>query len=244
MGGRIVGSCFYHPRETHVSLGIMNSHPNYAGKGVARKLLRFIIDFAAEESKPVRLVSSAMNLDSFSLYNRAGLAPYAVYQDMVMEVPEEGIPEVAVPDGKTVRDATLEDVPSIVALEEELLGIRRGADFEYFIRNESGNWHMSVMEGADGHLDGFLASIHHAASPMLGPGCMRDDEDAIALIKCELNARRGNLMVWLVPSDRPAIARAMYDIGARNCELHFGQSTGEPPTIRGVVMPTFMPETA
>jgi len=100
------------------------------------------------------------------------------------------------------------------------------------------------MEGADGHLDGFLASIHHAASPMLGPGCMRDDEDAIALIKCELNARRGNLMVWLVPSDRPAIARAMYDIGARNCELHFGQSTGEPPTIRGVVMPTFMPETA
>ena len=27
----IVGSCFYHPRETHVSLGIMNVHPNYSG---------------------------------------------------------------------------------------------------------------------------------------------------------------------------------------------------------------------
>ena len=33
--GRLVGSSFYHPRPTHVSLGIMNAHPSYAGKGVA-----------------------------------------------------------------------------------------------------------------------------------------------------------------------------------------------------------------
>src|SRR2546423_11096130 len=30
--GRLTGSCFYHPRETHVSLGIMNVHPNYFGR--------------------------------------------------------------------------------------------------------------------------------------------------------------------------------------------------------------------
>ena len=34
--GRIIGSCFYHPRSTHVSLGIMNAHPSYFGLGVAR----------------------------------------------------------------------------------------------------------------------------------------------------------------------------------------------------------------
>jgi hypothetical protein len=44
--GRLVGSCFYHPRETHVSLGIMNVHPNAFGTGVARSLLRFITDVA------------------------------------------------------------------------------------------------------------------------------------------------------------------------------------------------------
>ncbi len=33
--GGIAGSCFYHPRETHVSLGIMNAHPDFAGSGVA-----------------------------------------------------------------------------------------------------------------------------------------------------------------------------------------------------------------
>ena len=242
MGG-IVGSCFYHPRETHVSLGIMNSHPNYAGKGVARQLLQFIVEFARGQDKPLRLVSSAMNLDSFSLYNRAGLAPYAVYQDMIMDVPEDGVPEEA-PPGKTVRDAAPADVDAMVALEEEVQGIRRGPDFEYFIRNQSGDWHMSVIENAEGRVDGFLASIHQAASPMLGPGCMRGDEDAVALIRHELNARRGCTMVWLVPSDRPAIASAMYALGARNCELHFGQSTGDALRINGVVMPTFMPETA
>ena len=47
----IVGSCFYHPRETHVSLGIMNSHPDYAVQGVAKQLLRFILDFADEQDK-------------------------------------------------------------------------------------------------------------------------------------------------------------------------------------------------
>ncbi|MEM9159783.1 MAG: GNAT family N-acetyltransferase, partial [Verrucomicrobiota bacterium] len=112
---RIVGSCFYHPRETHVSLGIMNSHPNYGGKGVARRLLKFITDFADKEGKPVRLVSSAMNLDSFSLYNRAGFLPYSVFQDMILEVPKEGIAFHA-PDGKRLRDAKREDVPALQAL--------------------------------------------------------------------------------------------------------------------------------
>ncbi|MDZ8120057.1 GNAT family N-acetyltransferase [Pontiella agarivorans] len=241
--GSLAGSCFYHDRETHVSLGIMNVHPNYAGQGVARQLLEYILNFAEEQGKPLRLVSSAMNLDSYSLYNRAGLAPYAVYQDMIFDVPEEGIEE-RTPEGKRVRNAQLSDVAAMVALEEDVLGIRRGSDFEYFIKNKRGDWHMSVIEDEQGNLDGFLASIWHPASTMLGPGCMRSDESAVALIRRELNFRKGKTMVWLVPSDRPVITQAMYGLGAKNCELHFGQTTGEGPSIRGVVMPTFMPETA
>jgi len=241
--GTIAGSCFYHPRETHVSLGIMNSHPDYAGQGIARRLLTFILDFSNGAQKPLRLVSSAMNLDSFSLYNRAGLAPYAIYQDMVLEVPDAGIPD-AVPKGKTVRDATPEDIAAIVALEEQVFGIRRGPDFEYFINNASGDWHMSVIVNASGQLDGFLASIQHPASALLGPGCMRSDDDAIALIRRELSFRKGHTMVWLVPSDRPAITQAMYQLKAKNCELHLGLSTSPTPQIQGIVMPTFMPETA
>jgi hypothetical protein len=34
---RLIGSWFVHPRPTHVSLGIMNSHPNYSGRGLRAK---------------------------------------------------------------------------------------------------------------------------------------------------------------------------------------------------------------
>src|SRR5579863_4708737 len=89
--GHLMGSCFYHPRETHVSLGIMNVHPDYFSRGVASALLRFITDQADEVGKPLRLVSSAMNLDSFSLYTRGGFVPRAVFQDMLIPVPLEGL---------------------------------------------------------------------------------------------------------------------------------------------------------
>jgi hypothetical protein len=35
----------------------------------------------------------------------------------------------------------------------------------------------------------------------------------------------------------------MYALGAKNCELHFGQVRGPWTAPTGVVMPTFMPET-
>src|SRR5262249_50199050 len=71
--GRLMGSCFYHPWPYHVALGIMNAHPNYFGQGVGRALLQHIIDFTDQHDYPaLRLTQSALNLDSFSLYNRAG----------------------------------------------------------------------------------------------------------------------------------------------------------------------------
>ena len=37
--GKIAGSCFYHPRKTHMSLGIMNVSPDFFGQGIARSLV-------------------------------------------------------------------------------------------------------------------------------------------------------------------------------------------------------------
>ena len=84
---RLAGSCFYHPRPTHVSLGILNSHPDYAGQGAAKMLAARIAEIAAEQNKPLRLVSSAMNLDSFSVYSRLGFVPTEFFQDTVLTVP-------------------------------------------------------------------------------------------------------------------------------------------------------------
>ncbi|MBT4137995.1 MAG: GNAT family N-acetyltransferase [Candidatus Latescibacteria bacterium] len=239
--GMLMGSCFYHPRPTHVSLGIMNVHPNYFGRGVARALLTHITDFSEADNKPVRLVSSAMNLDSFSLYTKAGFVPRQAFQDMMIDVPDRGL-DFDVVGKERVREAELEDVTAIVALEKFVSGIDRTKDFEYLIQNKAGIWHTSVYEGLGGRIDGVLVSVNHPGSNMLGPGVMRSDESVLPLILAELNANIGRSPVFLVPVDSPVV-RALYAWGARNCEVHFAQIRGSFQAFNGVVMPTFMPET-
>jgi GNAT superfamily N-acetyltransferase len=233
--GTLAGSCFYHPRETHVSLGIMNVHPDFAGQGVARRLLEEIIRIAG--AKPLRLVSSALNLDSFSLYSRAGFRPYEVYQDMIL--PNEA-PLLPVPE--SVRPATPEDLPALLALEEEISGIRRSKDWEHFLENQAGHWHGLVSE-RKGSLNGFLFSIKHPGSCMLGPGVMRGEEEAASLIAAQLRHFGDLTPVFLVPSRARDLLQTLYRWGARNCEIHLAQVRGEAKTPDGIVMPTFMPET-
>jgi GNAT superfamily N-acetyltransferase len=240
--GRLMGSCFYHPRETHVSLGIMNVHPNYFGLGVARRLLANIVDLADRQGKPVRLVSSAMNLDSFSLYTRAGFVPRAAFQDMIIAVPADGMRQT-VTGAERVRPATVADLPRMVELEMQVSHIRREKDYRHFIQNAEGIWHVSVHESAGGTIDGFLASVAHPGSNMLGPGVARSDDVAAALILAELNHNRARSPVFLVPVDRPGLVRRMYEWGAKNVEIHFCQVRGHFEPFAGVVMPTFMPET-
>ena len=240
--GRIAGSCFYHPRPTHVSLGIMNVHPNYFGMGVARQLLQAIVEIAESQNKPLRLVSSAMNLDSFSLYTRAGFVPRTVYQDMVLPLPENGLAANS-PEARRVRPATFTDWEAITALEEELNHIRRDKDYRYFLSNEAGIWHTSVLEGEKGSIDGFLVSVAHPGSTMLGPGIARTETQALALLCTELNHHRGKQPVFLVPVACETLVRELYRLGAKNCELHFAQVRGSWTSPIGVVMPSFIPET-
>jgi GNAT superfamily N-acetyltransferase len=239
--GRLAGSCFCHPRPTHVSLGIMNAHPNYFGCGVARALLRNVIDLAEREQRPLRLVSSAMNLDSYSLYTRAGFVPQAVFQDLFLTVPAEGLPHRTAGDA-SVRPATMDDVPAIERLEADVAGISREQDYRYFLDQKDGPWHVSVYRDERGGVDGFLASINDPRFTMLGPGLARTPEQAASLLLAELNRFRGQTPVFLVPAQSGSLVHQMYQWGAKNCELHFSQVRGPCPPVRGIQMPTFLPE--
>ena len=241
--GRLAGSCFYRARETHCSLGIMNVHPVYFGRGIAKALLDHIVAFARDEGKPLRLVSSALNLDSFSLYTRAGFVPRHAYQDLILTVPPEGV-DVDLPGSNRVRPATEADVDAMAALELAVAGISRTKDYRYFVENRERFWHVSVAEGADGRLDGYLVSLGDPGFNMIGPDAARDEETAAALLAAELNENAGRTPVFLLPVEYPGLARLAYDWGARNVELHFAQVLGDAPPFRGVTMPTFLPETA
>ncbi len=243
--GRLMGSCFYHPRPHHVSLGIMNVHPNYFGTGVGRALLQHIIDFTDQAGyKSLRLTQSAFNLDSFSLYNRAGFVPRGAYQDMFVPVPAGGLQAAAPPGAGQVRAAGPDDVAGMAALEMEVSGITRETDCRYAIENRLGFWRVSVYENLRGQIDGWIISCGHPAFNMLGPCVTRSDQEAAALVYVELNHHRERSPVFLVPVERGRLVRQMYDWGARNCELHLYQVRGQFRPFQGISMPTFLPETA
>lgn len=240
--GKIAGSCFYHPRSTHVSLGIMNVHSDFFGKGIAGSLLSWIIAYAEEKKLPPRLVSSAHNLDSFSLYTKKGFVPFLSFQDLYLEVPEDGL-NLDLPKNDCVREAEPGDVTEMVELEHELVGIDRAKDFSHFIENTAGIWKTVTYRDEDGKLLGFLSSVNHPGSRMIGPGVARSEEITTALLAAQLDFFHGLCPVFLLPVDAAHAVQTAYSWGARNCEIHFAQSLGEPQTVKGVIMPTFMPET-
>jgi GNAT superfamily N-acetyltransferase len=240
--GRLMGSCFYHPRPHHVSLGIMNVHPNYFGRGVARQLLQYIIDYAEQNGcQSLRLTQSAMNLDSFSLYTRAGFVPRCAYQDLLMSVPESGFAHQAQGE-QHVRPATEEDLAAMAALEFEVAGITREKDYRLALDNREGIWDVLVYEGPQG-IDGWTLSVRHPALSMVGPCVARTQGQAAALVGRALDRFRGGVAVFLAPVECADLVREMYAWGARNCELHFCQVRGVFQPFRGVNMPTFLPET-
>jgi len=241
--GTLVGSCFCHERPTHVSLGIMNVHPDHFGKGIARQLLEHILALAAAADKPVRLVSSCLNLDSYSLYSRLGFAPFEFYQDMLFAVPEGGYQGAAAeaPEGVAVRAATLDDIDLMTELERSVSGICRPSDYRHFVASPDGLWQVSIAERA-GQPSGFLASGASTACNMIGPGVALDEDSAFALMLAELDHHRGRTPVALVPGRFPGLVRRLYAIGGRNCETHVAQSTRPTPQPAGITLPTFLPE--
>lgn len=241
--GRIAGACFFHPREHHVSLGIMSVHPGFFGQGVGRLLVREIIDFAERSNSPaIRLVGSAVNMDSFSLYNRSGFIPRQFYQDMVLTVPTRGFG--AAPIGRErVRPARLDDVAAMRALELELSGICREPDYRYAIINPRDILEASVIEACDGGIDGFVISVKHQALNMIGPLVARCETDAAALIAQASERFRGKTVLLAVPTDCRYIVEMLYVWGGRNVETHLFQVRGRFQPFTGVSLPSFLPET-
>ena len=241
--GKIAGSCFYHPRTTHVSLGIMNVHSDFFGKGIAGSLLVWIINFSEEIKLPVRLVSSAQNLDSFSLYTKKGFVPFLSFQDLYIKVPANGLSLVEIPDNETIREAVAEDIVDMLKLEKELVGIERAKDFSYFIKNSEGIWKTLIYRDREEKLLGFLCSANHPASRMIGPGVARSEKVATSLLSAQLDFFRGFSPVFLLPTNAAQAVKTVYSWGARNCEIHFAQCLGQKQAPKGVIMPSFMPET-
>jgi GNAT superfamily N-acetyltransferase len=239
----MMGACFYHPREHHVTLGIMAVDPDYCGRGVGAKLVKHIVDFTESHGyAALRLVGSACNMNSFSLYNRAGFVPRVVHQDMLVPVSVEGMRQ-SVPLGDPVRDPVLGDVAGIRSLELEISGICREGDYRFCIENPLGCLHASVIEDARGTINGFAASIRHPTLNMIGPAFARTEAGMLGLLVRELDRYRGEAALIVVPMEKRQIVETLYRWGAVNVETHLLQVRGKFQPIAGVNLPSFLPET-
>ena len=235
--GKLLGSAFFHPRETHIGVGVVTTHPAAGGRGIARAVLEEIIRIA--DGKPLRLVSSAMNLESFSLYTKLGFVPHTTFQDVFMHVPVAGLPG----SSHRVRSATEVDISRIADFEFELQGIRREHDYRFFYANADENWRLAVLEDDAGNLTGFLAACTHPHSRILGPGVFANEAIGAELIHWMLDHHfRDTDVLWLLPVNRPVLVRQAYGWGARNIETHLASVLGDCPPMRGISLPTFMPE--
>lgn len=241
--GVLLGVCFVHPRPTHIAVGIVATAPEAQGRGVARAMLEPVLEQARRTVRPARLVSSLLNLDSFSLYSRLGFVPHTIFQDLALTIPESGLKAPRPPGADQVRPATdPAEAGRLAQLERELQGIEREQDYALFLRNVVGDWRVWVLDHADGSPEGFLVASQHPACVMLGPGVARDEPTALALLWCALDALRGRSVVFLVPSAARTVVQTCYAWGARNVELHAAQTTGPRPVTRGVAFHTFLPE--
>ena len=242
--GRMMGVCFYHPREYHVSLGVMSVHPNYGGQGVGRQMINHILTYTREHDYDAcRLVSSAGNMDSFSLYNRAGFVPYLSYQDMVITIPETSLGSIPIAGTDCVREANLSDIDQMGLLELEVSCIKREIDYRYAIENPRDIFHASVYVNHQQQVEGFMISVKHPALNMLGPCVARTEAIAIALIRQELERFNGSQVLILIPMDKRKIVEQMYTWKAINVETHLYEVWGKFTGFNGVNIPGFLPET-
>lgn len=242
--GALLGVCFVHPRPTHVSVGIVATAPEARGRGIARALLAPVVDRARQAGLPVRLISSLLNLDSFSLYSRLGFVPHTIYQDLALTVPATGLLAPPPPGAERVRFITdPAEAARLAAFELDHQGISRERDYAFFLANRVGLWRTCVLEDTSGALAGFLVASHHPSCVMLGPGVAHDETAAAALLWRALDAMRGLSPVFLIPSSAARLIHQCYAWGARNVELHAAQAVGPIPAARGLSFPTFLPET-
>jgi len=240
----MMGACFYHPREYHVSLGIMSVHPDFGGRGVGRDLVNpFLVFTKNNEYKSCRLVRSAINMGSLSLYNLAGCIPRITYHDMVINGPETGLNNAHVSGEDCVREARFEDVFLMGELEMDVSGIKREIDYRYAINNPRGVLHASVYENDQQGIDGFMVSVKHPALNMIGPCVARSEAIAIALKRGDIERFRGTWVLLVLPMEKRKMVEQMYAWGALNVETHLTEVWGEYPGSNGVSMPSFLPET-
>lgn len=117
-GSRVIGVNFLHEGDRVRAVGPIAVDPGQQGRGVGRLLMQAILERAGPE-RQVRLVQSAFNTISLSLYASNG---FAVKEPLFLMA---GQPRGPAPSEGTVRRLRQTDIPACAALCKAVHGVTR-----------------------------------------------------------------------------------------------------------------------
>jgi GNAT superfamily N-acetyltransferase len=192
--GDIVGSAFQDERGVIVGVGPVSVDP-HAGDGVGRALMEALLRRSRDrEVVGVRLVQTAYNYRSLSLYAKLGFVvrePLSVFQ---------GSTGGLAPAGATVRPAVSADADACDRLCRRVHGHDRHAEVQGAI--DGG---MATIVERDGAITGYTTGLGY-----IGHAVGRTDDDVIALLA---SAEKFTGLGVLVPSRNTALMRWCLDTG-------------------------------
>lgn len=234
-GDRVVGSGFLHVRGQTAGVGPITIDPDHQSEGCGRVLMEEICARADRvDVRSLRLIQDAFNEQSFCLYGRVGfVARETLVRGSFAVRPDVGVSTTVTP----IRRATSSDVPAIVALERELIGIERAKDIEFFLRMGE------VFLAGRSSPAGVLARLVRGGVAVLGPVVGRDLDATLDLIHAATKdlPRHTDTRV-LVPASRGDLLDALYAAGFSVHSLCMYMVRGSFRPVAGYYMPTLFPE--
>jgi hypothetical protein len=235
VGGRVVGSAFLHPRGSTAGAGPVTVDPGAQGAGVGHALVTEVCRLADRAGvRSLRLIQDAFNETAFALYARAGF----VAREPLVRASFHSRP--ALPRLLRTRRAGSGDLPALVALEERLLGIRRGCDYEMLLRIGD----VVVLEDEKtARIEGSLARVARGGVAVLGPVIAASLEAIIGLLASatvDLPTRTDTRL--LVPTRHADLLGELFAAGLEVHSLCTYMVRGEYTGFEGYYVPTLFPE--
>jgi GNAT superfamily N-acetyltransferase len=233
-GTRVVGSGFLHVRGSSGGVGPVCVEPGAQGKGAGHALMSEICARAdAQGVASLRLIQDAFNETSFALYTRFGFVAREV-------LARASLPARAnLGEASGVRRAHRGDLPAIVHLEQELLGLDRARDVDFLLERAE-----TFVVEHDARVRGSLARLVRRGVAVIGPAVA----ETLAGMRALLAAATADLeprceVRILVPSRLPDLSAELLSAGLGIHSLCTYMVRGEYRPFTGYYVPTLMPET-
>jgi predicted N-acetyltransferase YhbS len=218
--GDIVGSALQDERGAIVGVGPVSVDPRIQDGRVGRALMEALLKRCRERDVAgVRLVQTAYNYRSLSLYAKLGFAvrePLSVFQ---------GSPNAAGVSGTTVRPATSDDVDACDALCRRVHGHDRHPEVQGAVDRGMA----SVVERG-GALSGYTTGLGY-----IGHAVGRTDDDVIALLQ---SAETFTGLGGVVPSRNTALMSWCLHAGLRLVQQSTLMSIGLYNEPQGAWLPS------